>query len=739
MSSAVDNEVEIDYGNKERGYVQPFDDYVSEMIDYIDSYGVDEPSITARRSMMKDAQVKAAVGLLKEGVLSSGWEIHYDWDEQKELGTEMTNYLYESLNRINEQPYSAGGIEDLIEKWMGALWYKKMVCELVYAHDKQNEYIYVKKAKVLPPESIKLPCDPYGNLKAIQQFPYNIETENLYSTGDYVDTKPVELDMNQCLLWVNGDDYSQFNGESELDCVYKYWFLKDFILKFWSMFVERFGAPLLISFVRAKNMDKARERMKNVIIETSLAMEKDDKIEMMEPKKEGKVFNMMISYCDNNISKGLLRSLLLGSKTEESRSDSDVDFRLFEFRIEFIQRKLQNLTRALIKKEIDLNFNDVKHYPVFTFSPFSDRKKREMAQTFDLLVKNSLIHPLEPWVRRELQLPEMEDRFEDDLDQAWKAKMSAGSGAIIATQSPTAEITRTEAQTNQRQRKGVGETAQLADDPVSRVEAQLDEADKKFGDFLVPTLQDSIKGLIKDIEKKLKDDKSVEFAEVPTWLKNLQYTIVGLEAGFAELFDEIMVDVVLSDNSYLSGMGMKPSFDVRTRTGAFKWIDKRIGDVRSGLLDYGSANAKALELRILEDTKAIVQSGIDEGLRGRDVVKNLEDGLLGNRYSKAQLKTVVQTNTTAIVNQGKKAFARANVPFVKGMVFYAVVDKNTTDICRERDGKVFAIDDPALDKNTPPLHFSCRSSLSYIISGQPKYSPEGITADIPTGFGGDIG
>ena len=733
MPEAVDETVE-DYGGKERGYVQPYDDYVNAMIDYIDRYGVDEPSNASRRKMLKDAQVKGVVELIEESVLSSGWEIHYDWDVQKELGTSMVNYLYESLNRINEQPWSAGGIEDLIEKWMDALWFKKMVCELVFAHDKQNEYIYVRKAKVLPPESIRLPCDRYGNLEAILQYPYSIDTDELtgFPHNERVESDAVKINMNKVLLWVNRDDYSQYEGKSELDAVYKYWFLKDFILKFWSMFIERFGAPLLIAFVKAKNMKAAREALKNIITQTSFSMEQDDKVEMLEPKKEGEVFKMMINYCDNQITKGLLVPQLLYGDVESggSRSLGDIHFRLFEFRISYIRRKIQNLTRALIKKKIDLNFSDVKHYPIFTFKPFSIANRVKMAQAFDLLIKNAIVHPTEPWIRTELQLPEAEDRFIPDLEDAWKAKMSAGSPLPIG--SPTAEITRTEAQTNQRERKDAGEFAITR---TSERKDQLDAAEKTFGDFLIPTIQDAIKSFIGEIEKKLKADTSVEFAATPTWLENLRFEIVGLGEGFAGAYDEILSDIMLTDNSYLTKLGMEPAFDVQTRTGAMKWIDKRIADVRSGLIDYGSANAKDLELRILEDTKAIVQNGIDEGLRGRDVVKNLEDGLLGNRYSKAQLQTVVQTNTTTIINQGKKAFARANVPFVKGMRFYAVIDKNTTDICRERDGKEFAIDDPALDRNTPALHFRCRSILDYIIEGSPKYDPSGVDTDVPEGFG----
>lgn len=728
------------YGNKERGYVKPYDDYIDEMISYIDQYATDEPTIDSRRKMMKDAQVKSVTEMLKESVLSAGWDIHYDWELDKPLGKLMVSYLYEAFNRINEQPWSAGGIDDLIEKWMDALWYKKGVTELVYAHDTVQEYIFVKKAKQLPPESIRLPCDHLGNLLAIEQYPYNIETE-YFETGKLVreGISPVNLDMDKVLLWVNGDDYTQFKGKSELDSIYKYWFLKDFILKFWSMFVERFGAPLLIAFVKAKNMKSARDGLKNIITETSFTLEKDDKMEIVEPKKEGEAFKMMISYCDNEITKGMLMpTSVFGDVEGGSKSLGELHFKFFEYRVEFIQRKLQNLTRALIKKMIDLNFPNVKHYPVFTFKPISATQRRLIAQTFDLLIKNALVHPLEPWVRKALQLPEISQEFLDDLDFAWKAKMTAGSQSIIETPTPVADVTRTEAQTPQREPRPVEEGKEFAEEQTARVKAQLDDADGKLARFLVPLVQGSIEKFIEQVAKKLEADDSIKFAKSPPWLKNLKFNMSGLEGGLLDMYDELLVDVTMADNTYLTGLGMESAFDVQTRTGAFKWIDQRIGNIRSGLIKYGSANARELELRILEDTKAIVLEGLDEGLRGRDITKNLEGTLLGNRYNAAQLQTVVRTNTTAIVNQGKKAFARANVPFVKGMQFLAIVDDNTTEICLQRDGKVFAIDDPQLDANTPPLHYSCRSILDYITEGSPVFSPKGITEEVPEGFGDDI-
>jgi len=731
------------YGNKERGCVQPYDDYLDQMITYIDQYGTDEPTIEIRRQMLKDAQVKSVVEMLKEAVLSSGWEINYDWEVDKNLGNQMVSFLYEVFNRINEQPWSAGGIEDLIKKLMDALWLKKSVVELVYAHDKINEYIYVKKAKLLPPESIRLPCDHFGNLLAVEQYPYNIENQYLES-GNYIKegAEAVVLDMEKIILWVNGDDYTQYHGKSELDSVYKYWFLKDFILKFWSMFVERFGAPLLIAFVKAKNMKAARDGLKNIITQTSFTLETDDKLEIVEPEKEGDVFKMMITYCDNEITKGLLLpTLVLGDVESGAKSLGEIQFKFFEFRVQFVQRKLENLIRALTKKLIDLNFSGVKYYPVFTFKPLSANQRRMMAQTFDLLVKNALIHPLEPWIRKELQLPEVDEKFSQDLDDAWKAKMTAGSlGQIGAppTPSPSAAITRTEAQTPQREPKPVGEGFELAESRPAKLKAQLERSDAKLGGYILPTIKEGIEQLILEVEKKLEADKGVKFAGTPKWLKELKFKLTGFEEGMKDSFDEVLIDVATEDNKHLMSLGMKTAFDVKTRAGAMRWIDSRMKDIRSGLLTYGSTNANNLELRILEDTKQIVQEGLDKGLRGRDVAQNLRDSLLGAKYTDAQLMTVVRTNSEAIVNQGKKGFARANKDFVKGMEFVAIVDERTTDICLELNGKQFAIDDPNLDQYTPPLHMDCRSVLDYITEGNPEFDPEGITQEVPEGFGDGI-
>ena len=45
------------------------------------------------------------------------------------------------------------------------------------------------------------------------------------------------------------------------------------------------------------------------------------------------------------------------------------------------------------------------------------------------------------------------------------------------------------------------------------------------------------------------------------------------------------------------------------------------------------------------------------------------------------------------------------------MLYSAVLDNRTTEVCRDLDGLVIPLDHPMLDRLAPPNHFSCRSLL----------------------------
>lgn len=84
----------------------------------------------------------------------------------------------------------------------------------------------------------------------------------------------------------------------------------------------------------------------------------------------------------------------------------------------------------------------------------------------------------------------------------------------------------------------------------------------------------------------------------------------------------------------------------------------------------------------------------------------------------ARAQTIVRTETTRYYNDARRAYYDQGDE-VTHYLFVAVRDKATTPWCtsqkvngkRGRSGLVYAKSDPLLDKETPPVHWNCRSEL----------------------------
>lgn len=76
----------------------------------------------------------------------------------------------------------------------------------------------------------------------------------------------------------------------------------------------------------------------------------------------------------------------------------------------------------------------------------------------------------------------------------------------------------------------------------------------------------------------------------------------------------------------------------------------------------------------------------------------------------ARSKTTLETETTRNYNNARRGIYDLS-PDVTHYLFVAVRDFATTKWCRSRDKLVYRKGDPLLDKETPPIHWNCRSEL----------------------------
>lgn len=110
--------------------------------------------------------------------------------------------------------------------------------------------------------------------------------------------------------------------------------------------------------------------------------------------------------------------------------------------------------------------------------------------------------------------------------------------------------------------------------------------------------------------------------------------------------------------------------------------------------------------------------------------------------SKARVTTIFRTETT-------KYFATVQVAYFEqddeiiGFLFDSISDKSRTPICRSRHGLIYRPGSQELRKNTPALHYNCRSHLIALANiahnrkllEDPKRDPAKVTvAPLPPGW-----
>lgn len=114
---------------------------------------------------------------------------------------------------------------------------------------------------------------------------------------------------------------------------------------------------------------------------------------------------------------------------------------------------------------------------------------------------------------------------------------------------------------------------------------------------------------------------------------------------------------------------------------------------------------------------------------------NASDFLSGNTASKTEAieaikkgadvvvsraKMIVETETTHYFNKARRQVYDQS-PDVTHYLFVAVRDHATTKWCKSRQGLVYAKGDPLLEKETPPIHWNCRSELLPLTPANPNH------------------
>jgi len=659
----------------------------------------------------EDDQVKAVLTLKKLMVLNSEWIIETEEEEVK-------NFLTECLNDHLEGLF----VKKLFDM-LSCLDYGWSITEKIWDIKDTNfgQKIILKNLKTRAPHMFDLYTDDYGNLDKIIQ---------------HINQGELDLDPPKFIIYSYNKEFDNWYGNSEINKgIYRAWWSKNAIIKFWNIYLERFGMPTHKGKIprAAGEADKNVfiKMLKNIQSKTALTIPEGFEIELLQVAASRTTeYESAINRYDTMIARSVLVPDLIGISGSQTSGGSYAlgkeQFNIFYTVIAYIRNDIERLiNKEIIAPLILWNYGS-KTEAKFKFNAIDEERKKsdltlwlESVKTGKIPVYGDHIN----WLLEQVNAPLIDQDKLDLLDEQ-KDKMREQ----ITQEQPIQEkqennvipIKQKEQQEKQFIKDVIRPLTQYEKKVnFNKIENRWDDLTEKYKKELGGAYSLIINSLIDDVRAKkiLENKKLVEVNKLR--LKYLQKT--------SKLWRDLLKDSMSAAQE-----------DIRKFA-----VEQASGLDDEDIAEWITANANYINIaeaaEILKKAKGVIIDGIRNGIGVQQMIKQLSKVLdpwdveqltvdkNGNPLNlKARLETIIRTNINKAYNQARQTQFESVADEITAYQFSAIMDGRTSDICISLDGKVFKQSE--LGYYNPPLHYNCRSMIIPIYKDEKFY---GVNTDIP--------
>lgn len=198
------------------------------------------------------------------------------------------------------------------------------------------------------------------------------------------------------------------------------------------------------------------------------------------------------------------------------------------------------------------------------------------------------------------------------------------------------------------------------------------------------------------------------------------YSFLMYEGPPAEAEIQSIIEGFLNEHAHASIVkGLKDTYNPVVSTARLKgresfWdLQQRWDKVRKGKISkFNAKEAKKIKDQYLRKCQSVWDRHSQDFRTGkvfdqREALKVITDASRGAAF---RGKNIVETETTRYYNQARKSYFDQS-PDVGFYLFLAIMDRATTKWCSTRHRIIYRKDDEITKKETPPLHWFCRSEM----------------------------
>ena len=343
--------------------------------------------------MQTDSQVRACLNIKKLSILSRGWQVRPASNDPKDVKiAEFVDFCLADMR---------GSMIDVLYNILDAVAKGFSISEINYKVIGKGPFtgmIGLDSIKSKDPASIAFESDEFLNLVGLWQGP----------------GRDRKLPEDKFLVYTYMPRYESPYGSSDLRAAHRHWWSKDVILKFYNIYLEKFGAPTVLgSYTRGTPKSQQDDLLKvldRIQQETAIVLPQDIKIELLEAQRGGELgYLQAIEYHDRQIAKSILGQTLTTDEGMRygSFALAKVHMDVLRMTLEKVKRDVEEsvMKEQLIRRLVDYNFR-TEIYPSFSLGTLRERDLTLLADVVGKLVIGGVVAPDESWIRDYLEIPE---------------------------------------------------------------------------------------------------------------------------------------------------------------------------------------------------------------------------------------------------------------------------------------------------------------------------------------------
>lgn len=350
--------------------------------------------------MLMDPQVKSGFELIRMFLLSRKLLVTPVSEEDKDV--EIAEKLEKMLNNMK---YPIRKVRNDI--YTGII-YGYSVSEIIWGMEDDDEFMEIKRIRPIPIDTIQHPF----------KYDKNGDVEFIMQTID--DEDPVKIPAEKCLIFSYDEKFGDREGTSILDGVYENWFMKQKILNWWNVFLQKHEGPTLAGFIEnPAYKDVFREQLDEIQEgRTNITAGMNDRIDVIESTHRGEGFKDAIDYHDVMIFRKMnIGTMILGQEDGAGAyAQSQTQYDTLAIFLDGIHSDVASELQGKVNELVEMNWEGIDEYPIIAFETFEEMDMLGLLNALKPMIDAGVVDPREKWFRH--LIADTISRFSDvDMDE----------------------------------------------------------------------------------------------------------------------------------------------------------------------------------------------------------------------------------------------------------------------------------------------------------------------------------